>query len=310
MEEVSVNSGYTKNYNPLITLRKVSNMEYVYFSWIGYRKLRQDETLAKTDVVIKGETRVLLRNKTSTLWSVTGAYGNNAQSQNLNTADEFYSNQQLMGIAWSELSGSSYTNKLIKSTATSTIYTLNTTGKDIQVNNSTNLSDMFVNSFQSASLPYSFNLSQNFASLGKETSVTAFNGREGVIGRDGGEFYFALGDISVNGVNICFPSIPDTIDISNISDLNSYLISEPFTADDNSSLVYGVQYGITDTLLCINALKDGREINFRVELSDAVTNEVIGIFDNVTFNENNVIQYENIGYQVDLTGAGSRLLRL
>jgi len=36
----------------------------------------------------------------------------------------------------------------------------------------------------------------------------------------------------------------------------------------------------------------------------------LGVFDNVTFNENNVIQYENIGYQVDLTGIGNRTLKL
>jgi hypothetical protein len=88
--------------------------------------------------------------------------------------------------------------------------------------------------------------------------------------------------------------------------LNKYLTSEPFAVDNNSSLVYGVQYGITDTLACISALEDEREINFKVKLYDPISNEILGVFDNVTFNENNVIQYENIGYQVDLTGIGNR----
>ena len=129
------------------------------------------------------------------------------------------------------------------------ILTLNSTGKDLQINNGTTFSSMFANSFSSVSSPYSFNLSQNFGSINKENSLSIFNGREGVVGSSGAQFYFALGDITVNGQNIGFLTVPDTLNISSLEALNNYFESEPFAVNSSSNLVYGVQYGIT--ALCI-----------------------------------------------------------
>ena len=311
VEEASLNSGYNKNYKPLITLRKAFGSEYVYISWIGYRQFTsQGAGLEKTNFEQTGETRALVRNKLGANWSAIGVYGNSVASQSLNKGTTVISRQQIMGFAWSEYNGVSFVNKMMKFPASQNIFILSTTGKDIQINNSVSFSDMFANSYQTVSTPFSFNLSQNFNSLNKENSLMVYNGREGIVGRSGGQFYFALGDITVNGNTVNFPQIPDSITISTLSELNKYLTSEPFAVDNNSSLVYGVQYGITDTLACISALEDEREINFKVELYDPISNEILGVFDNVTFNENNVIQYENIGYQVDLTGIGNRTLKL
>ena len=311
IEEASLNSGYNKNYKPLLTLRKAFGFEFIYLSWLGYRQFASEGAgLEKSNFVQMGETRALVRYKLGANWSAIGVYGNSVASQSLNRGTTVISRQQIMGFAWSEYNGLSFVNKMMKLPVSQNIFTLNTTGKDLQVNNSVSFSDMFANSYQTVSSPFSFNLSQNFNSLNKENALMVYNGREGVVGRNDGQFYFALGDITVNGTNINFPQIPDSIVISTLAELNHYLTSESFNVDNNSSLVYGVQYGITDTLSCISALEDEREVKFKVELFDPMSNDILGVFDNVTFNENNVIQYENIGYQVDLTGIGNRTLKL
>ncbi len=308
-EEASLNSGYSKNFNPVIVLKKIVSSEYIYVTWLGYRTTTQEEALNKGNAIESGETRVLLKYKLGSNWSVTGVYGTSpVQNFSINKGTTLISNQEPLALSWSEPNGSSFYNKLMKSPG-SGILTLNSTGKDLQINNGTTFSSMFVNSFSSVSLPYSFNLSQNFGSINKENSLSIFNGREGVVGKEGAQFYFALGDISVNGQNINFITVPDTLNISNLELVNNYFESEPFTVNSSSNLVYGVQYGITDSLLCTSALSENEQINFKVELVDNQTNEVLGLFDEVTYSKQNVYQYNNIGYQVNLSGIGDRTVK-
>ena len=74
-EEASLNSGYSKNYNPVIVLKKIVSSEYIYVTWLGYRTTAQEEALNKGNAVESGETRVLLKYKLGSNWSVTGVYG-------------------------------------------------------------------------------------------------------------------------------------------------------------------------------------------------------------------------------------------
>lgn len=298
IEEASLNSGYAKNYKPRIELRKVSVLEYVYVTWLGYR----------TSPSV--QTRVLMRNK-STSWSVIGAYGGNeVQNFSINKGTTIISNTEPIGLSWSEPNGPSlFYNKLLKYPGTGTIIILNTTGKDLQINNSVNFNDMFVNSFHSTTLPYNFALSQNFGTVSKENSVGAFNGREGVVGKNGAQFFFALGDISVNGQNINFISVPDSVNINSLEAVNDYFVSEPFTVNESTNLIYGVEYGMVDSILCSNLLTENKQISFKLELLDNQTNEVLGVFDEVTYSEQNVYQYNNLGYQVNLNGIGNRTIK-
>lgn len=298
IEEASLNSGYSKNYNPVIVIKKIGTSEYIYVTWLGNR------TSPTT------ETKVLLKYKLGTNWSTTGVYGTSpVQNFSINKGTTITNNQEPLALCWSEPNGSSFSNKLKKAPGSTSILTLNSTGKDIQINNGTTFSSMFANSFSSASLPYSFNLSQNFGSINKENSMQIFNGREGVVDKNGAQFFFALGDISVNGQNINFISVPDTVSVNSLPSLNTYFESEPFTVNSSSNLIYGVQYGITDSVLCSSALSDNEQINFKVELIDNQTNEILGSFDEVTYTKQNVYQYNNIGYQVNLSGIGNRTVK-
>ena len=309
-EEASLNSGYSKNYNPVILLRKVgASLEYIYITWLGYRVTTQEEALNKGNAVESGETRVLLKYKLGSSWSVTGVYGTSpVQNFSINKGTTITNNQEPLALCWSEPNGSSFYNKLMTSNSTG-ITTLNTVGRDMQINNGTTFSSMFANSFSSVSSPYSFNLSQNFGSINKENNLSIFNGREGVVGKDGAQFYFALGDIVVNGQNINFITIPDTTSINSLEIVNNYFESEPFIVNSSSNLTYGVQYGITDSALCSSALSGNEQIIFKVELLDNLTNEVLGVFDEITYTEQNVYQYNNIGYQMNLSGIDNRTVK-
>ncbi len=296
-EEASLNSGFSKNYNPVIVLKKIGTSEYIYVTWLGNR------TSPTT------ETKVLLKYKLGTNWSTTGVYGTSpVQNFSINKGTTITNNQEPLALCWSEPNGTSFYNKLMKAPG-SGILVLGTSGKDVQINNGTTFSSMFANSFSSVSLPFSFNLSQNFGSINKENSMQIFNGREVVVGKNGAQFFFALGDISVNGQNINFISVPDTVSVNSLPLLNAYFESEPITVNSSSNLVYGVQYGITDSVLCSSALSENEQINFKVELIDNQSNEILGSFDEVKYTKQNVYQYNNIGYQVNLSGIGNRIVK-
>lgn len=300
-DEASYNSGYSKNYQPSILLRQVGDSYLPYITWLGYRS---------TPSV---SSRAIMRYKQYGSWSPLSIYGGNSvQSFSINNAGYLYG-QYVLGLGWSEpvsQGSTTYFNKAVKIGSSTTINTLSTTGKDLQINNSTSYSSMFVNSFQSKTLPYSFSLSQPFASLSKENSLAMLNAREGVVGKNGAQFFFALGDINANGQNVDFVEIPDSINVDNLEAINTYFVSKPITVNESSNLIYGVEYGIADSVLCSSVLANNGNIAFKVLLIDDNTNEVLDVFDEVTYSGNNVYQYNNIGYQVNLTGIGERTIRL
>jgi len=92
--------------------------------------------------------------------------------------------------------------------------------------------------------------------------------------------------------------------------INGHLVSEPFTVTNNSNLTYGIQYGIIDSAAAVFALSDSSEINFKVELLDDQTSVILGEFDKVTYSMENIPSYNNIGYEVNLSGIGNRTVKI
>jgi hypothetical protein len=90
--------------------------------------------------------------------------------------------------------------------------------------------------------------------------------------------------------------------------LNSYLESLPFEVDNNSQLAYSVKYGVVSEEEQI--LEEGDFINYKVQLVDNVSGEVLGVYDNVTFDENNLEVYDNINYIIETDGIGSRTVKM
>lgn len=136
------------------------------------------------------------------------------------------------------------------------------------------------------------------------------SGRTGVIRKNGGEVYFALGDITVNNQKVEFVECSPETDISNTSQLNQYLETEPFEVTDNSGFEYTVQYGIVDTSLASGMFSQGEQVRFKVELIDNNSGELVGVFDDVVYDQNNLSDFENILYQVNTQGIGQRTVKL
>ncbi len=59
-------------------------------------------------------------------------------------------------------------------------------------------------------------------------------------------------------------------------------------------------------------MSDEFNVSFKCELVDASTNQVVGTFDNITYNKFNVQEYANTGYLIDCSGiqSGNYYLRL
>ena len=231
--------------------------------WIGYRWVGGEEEQDGFP-----QTRVLFKAPESTpsrFWQ----FGNNVSGPNINrkTGDDTY-----YAFAWYESSGQS-------KFADNTLSTLRTitgvTGQNLQISNGPNKENMFCMSFDhNAGVPYYFQMSDDLGSFYPMEKITYFafdSGREGIVSVDSAEFYFAIGDISVDEQQVNFEEIEDSIQISTLSVLNYYLISEPFVVSDNSSFAYSVQYGISDSVYAVNALTENLYVSFVVKLIDENT---------------------------------------
>ncbi len=188
------------------------------------------------------------------------------------------------------------------------------TGQQVQVSNGTTNTNMYCITYEhNTGVPYYFERSNNLDSYYQSHKITNnffSSGREGIVTVDSSEFYFALGDIEVDGQTINFIEIPDTLDVNNLNSINQCLITETITLSDNSSFLYSVQYGLNDSVSAVQAITGDRFINFKVLLIDDVTGQTIGEYDDVTYTQNNLYQNNNISYQVNTQGIGNRTARL
>ena len=292
---ISCNNGFSQNYSPSI----ISAGQTARVCWVGYRLVTQE---GEYEVDAVPQYKVLFKDpfNTSRYWQ----FGNDVSAPSFNKSPNFYA------FGWREAPNQ---NKFADNTL-STVRILNTSGNDLQISNGTDKTNMYAMTFNhNDGLPYYFLRSDNlgsFYSPAKITTSSFSSGREGIVAVDNAEFYFALGDINIDGQTVDFEEISDTVSISDIVSLNQNLISKPINISDNSSFVYSVQYGINDSLSVAQSLVDQRAVNFKVMLIDNTTGETIGIYDDVTYNSSNLYQYNSISYQVNTAGIGNRTIRL
>jgi hypothetical protein len=212
-------------------------------------------------------------------------------------------------VGWSETSDDSV--KYVRNTGLSAIKNFGTVGKHFQINNGANYNSLFANTFKNTSQPNNFKVSNSVGSIGKENSIsTVASGREGTVYKDNAQFYFTIGDIVVDDQQIDFIDIPDTLNIISRKVLNSCLVSNPFEINDNSNFTYAVLYGITDSTVTSSAIKENDFINFKVELIDDMAGEILGGFDNITYEKTNMFQSNSLSYKVNTSGIGKRTVRL
>lgn len=89
--------------------------------------------------------------------------------------------------------------------------------------------------------------------------------------------------------------------ILSLEDLNTNLITNSFTANENNSLVYSIEYGVTDSVLALVQLQNNF-ISFRVELIDQLTGVVLAELNNIQMDGNNAEKLKTATFNFNITG--------
>ncbi len=292
----SYRSGYMQNTDPSIAYAN----GMVVLAWHGYKKVVS---------AIGGETKattiyhnIVVREKATNNWGQFLVYGNNAFKPSISSnyaGDDYY-------VTWSEHPAQSKyvvgsDNHINGFFSTSTNYV-----QSYNINDMKNIQGM---SFEDSSSPYEF-LTAVDAPPSKDDANAYYAGREGVVRKDSAEFYFAVGDVLLDGKTVDFKPLLDTLAIDSLTALNNYLETEPIELNSNSDFQYSVIFGVTDDTTAAIVLGDNDNINFTVRLIDASSGEVIGSYDNVTFTKTEAGQYKNIAYKVNTEGMTGRTVKL
>ena len=134
----------------------------------------------------------------------------------------------------------------------------------------------------------------------------------GVINKKRVEFLFNIGDIIVGDSVIKFIEQPDTILYSSAEELNSVVNTVPFYLLPSTEFYFTDFYYVLNDSLADTALTAIDVVNFKVELVNNQSGQVVGTFDNVTYTKENLIGYANASYQVDCNSIipGEYYLRL
>ncbi|MCU7513914.1 MAG: S8 family serine peptidase [Ignavibacteria bacterium] len=292
---VSSGSGFAKNSMPGM-IAALDNT--VRMSWLGAT------TYGKKSALFRGMIGDGSWN--SRFWSF--GYGVTSQCINMGS-DAYY-------ILFCDYTSGSYRNQFTDSRTLSNIYTLNTTGKDIQLNNGAGETSrtMYAMSFSSqGSLPYTFTRSTNsigsYYGLYKGNSIET-SGRMVVLKKDSlAEYYFSLQDISLDGKPVKFMEVSDTIRIKDISSLNKYMITEPFTLTDNSKFLFNLNYGVTDSSKGLRALGKEGNISYSVDLLDE-EGKVLQSLNLITFSKALFFKNKQSSFQVNMKGIGNKNVRM
>lgn len=220
-------------------------------------------------------------------------------------------------FAWSEKSGASGLNYFADN-ALSTIRPIKKSGtplngKYVQLSNGATQGEQYASVYRQESQPYFFTLSDNINTLkglSKEANLSITAGREGILKKEGIQFYYGLGDITKDGAAVEFVEIPDTAGMTTLNELNGYMSSKPFEISGNSVIKYSIGYGTADSAGAVNGFGQGEYVRFKLLLRDAVSNEALGVLDEVEYSAANVNNYSRSQWQLDVSGYGGRQVKL
>ncbi|MDO8550007.1 MAG: T9SS type A sorting domain-containing protein [Ignavibacteria bacterium] len=283
--DVSSGSGYQLNYDPSITL---NSGNYPTVAWVGSPYLGSSMR------------RVVNRSKSSSGWSSSfNLYDDYVDSPSIN-----YSSDGNTVIAWSYAQGSA--NKFLRS---GLIKTFGTTGQHIQLANAPNLNSMYAISFRNQTIPYSFLTTPSVGSIAKINTIQMTSGREAIITKDNSQFYFIIGDITLNDNPVEFIYLDEDLSISNLEELNNCLISEPINLNDLSNLAFSIQYGVSDSINAASQLQGDKFIEYKLELIDEANGNILGSYYYFRFDSTTTQFNQDASYTMDLTGIDNMTVR-
>ena len=305
---ISGGSGFIHNLNPSISYYTSDGSRYPIISWTG----RDDETQI---------SRTITRTKSSLVW---GSYFISGSGVN-NTINQSVTNSDNTVIAWSENNGSSSKYaKRINAQYSCVGTALSNYGTDISLSGGNSLSQIKALIFKgTGTTPYLINKSttdfsatciieQGALSKITENDTIVTFGRSGIVSINDIEFIFEIGDILVGDSIIQFIEIPDTLAYNSANELNQHTRTNNFTLTPETNFYFSNIYHVVQKSNPDTAITTLDAVNFKAELINALTDQVVGTFDNITYNKNNLEKYANIDYEVDCSGitAGEYYLRL
>ncbi|MDD3559837.1 MAG: sialidase family protein, partial [Melioribacteraceae bacterium] len=301
VSNISSGSGFTTNRNPSIAMKD----NYPAVSWFSTNtSLGGHIDIEDPPAVVK---KTISRIKLSSGWSNFVQNGNDVVSHHLAS-----SRDGNVILIWNEYTNGIYTSKIAENLLVIPQSYNAINSKVVTANHSAALDGITAFGLNSqGSLPYDFSITDlDISHPNKITSSIISEGRSGVVYKDTTEYFFALGDIFLDGNKIQYEEFPDSLIIDTKSLLNKYVSTQPFELNEGSSLTYSVYFGLTDSAGTAESLRENDFINFKVELLDVNTNEVLGLYDNITFKKDDFEYYENIQYEINSEGIGTRDVKL
>ncbi len=307
---ISTNSGSPLNFSPSISI--ANNAPVV--SWTGARN-PGDGIDKRKAITTRG-----------TSWGSFQVAGTDINFVNNNSA---LGTTERTVISWSEGTTTPVTKWMRRDGIYySTPRTLSNSGYQSQLSSGTNFQTMSAMIFKDNRVPHStdphyfLKSTTDFSTLEEEgdpglnkltendTMVTF--GRSGVASINDIEFVFEIGDILVGDSIIKFIDIPDTISYLSTNELNEHTRTSNFTLNPSTNFYFSNIYYVVTKSDPETALSETDAVNFKAELVNAATDQVVGTFDNVSYNKNNLEKYASIDYEVDCSGItpGDYYLRL
>jgi photosystem II stability/assembly factor-like uncharacterized protein len=281
-QSISSGNGYTKNYTPSIVTLNDGNAK---INWIGQRNSPSNPDVQENVSMFKLSEG-----------SVFYGYGNLVTSTQVNRSNSGFL------LAYSQNGPIYY--KTHTTYNHPQIYSLaGLTGSQVQVAEGISNS-VAIASLNTNSQPYKI----NFGAIGlaKSDGYSIANGRGGIITQGEVDVYFTLGDVYVDGSAVPYVELMDSTGILNTDSISRYVKTIPFNLSDNSVFTFSVQFGISDTAAAKSLFENDASIRFSVKLLDSETKEIIGEYDDVTFNRINPTRYDNLSYLVNTNGIGNR----
>ncbi|HZW39055.1 MAG TPA: T9SS type A sorting domain-containing protein [Ignavibacteriaceae bacterium] len=311
---VSTGSGYSKNYKPMITSNWQTvngiSREIAQISWIGENEALVEEELLKTTLGPQLIKNVVYKNYyfdgVNHNWSPIYTFGTNVDYQSNNLADV-----NGIVIGWHEGNGNNRFIKNLNSISTINKNRVPIVGSYPQIINAEDLSLMRAFVVGTTS-PYDFRISDQFSfELYKEAEFSEISlGRQGIIYKDSAQFYFTLVGVKTDTDTINFVELPDSINFLNIDDVNSYLESKPIVIGENSSINFGVQYGVEGIEYAKCILQEDKNVQFKLIAIDAFNNNIVGEYLNYTFNKDSLPSFGYANYSLNTQGLEGKTIKL
>ena len=117
--------------------------------------------------------------------------------------------------------------------------------------------------------------------------------------KTGVEFLFNIGDIIIGDSVIKFIPQPDTLTYASTEELNQVVKSVPFYLSPSTEFFFTDFYYVLNDSIADTALTSTDLVNFKVELVNEQTGQIVGTFDNITYKKEYLDKYENVSYQVN-----------